>query len=327
MRKQIMIDGKVVDRYNSLEPSKTYAPEAINQRHDKLRFLPFREHIARVCRIIDGTLSHEIPISKENSENEVISWEAVARSLHMACSISDLSADTTYVDISESWAWCGHAFDAAEADSEVASKFMTGLVIFNFIWSALECVSVLASSNPRETTNLTNKLVRDLEFLKEKPEGMPFFKETFLSTWNHCRLSGDMQQDLHKVSKYLSHRLSIPSVRLLCRIRNKFAHGKFSVPFADDHGPLSKFDANKHPEICRFYSAGRLALFTIQSLLLKIVGDKEIFVPHVSDICWTQEDEKCDLRIMLLHLHTIAPILPDGQLRLPFLIFPADHEY
>lgn len=322
MRKQIMVNGQPVDRYNSLEPSYCYAEETIKTGYGRLRLVHFRDHVARLFRIVAGPLNYELPISTQTFEGEYVDWDAVSGALHMACSISDLHADTTFVDESESWGWCGDAFDADEAHSEVASKFMTGLITFNFLCSAFESIVALSSKYPGEKTALYNKAERVLLGAGTKPEAMPFFKETLFSTWSHCEQSGDFAKELKRCKRQFKSTLPVLSSKIVCQLRNKFAHGKFIVPSAGDWGALSSYDANHDPMICRFYSAGRLILLLIQAIAIELIGVKKIFVPHRSSIDWSDDCEKYDLRDHLMHLHVITNKEPESQMHLPFSIFP-----
>lgn len=105
---------------------------------------PFRQHIKRLFQAIAIKHVRE----RLASGDPEVSWEATLFSLQMAASLEDASANTAYVDDSDAIVYCGSAWDFEELSSEIAAKYVAGLSIFNFLWSAYEN-AVKAAAGPQ----------------------------------------------------------------------------------------------------------------------------------------------------------------------------------
>ena len=98
------------------------------------RLRPFREHIKRLCRAI--AVAHQLELL--TSRDPEVDWDAILSRSRWRRASEDASADTAYVDDSESIVWCDTAWEFEELSSEIAAKYVAGPSIFNFLWCAHE---------------------------------------------------------------------------------------------------------------------------------------------------------------------------------------------
>ena len=91
-----------------------------------------REHGARLWRLIAHELQpHDIPAPG-------LPWDQVLGPLHMATSIDQVNADTSFVDVSDSVAYCRPAAEYEDARSALVSRYVRDLTVFVWTWIALE---------------------------------------------------------------------------------------------------------------------------------------------------------------------------------------------
>jgi hypothetical protein len=106
------------------------------------RLLPFREHIATLYRLLRDCIFDAFADPHLR--------EGVLFPLLLAASISDVEADTGYVEDPLVFALCEPTTDYVGAHSEMASKYVAAASIFNFLWNAYEAaVAVTATEELR----------------------------------------------------------------------------------------------------------------------------------------------------------------------------------
>ena len=122
-----------------------------------------REHIARLYRIIARdieTCDEKIP-SQQKRFSE-INWNKVLMPLQVASSIEDLSADTSYVDDTQSVAYCRPAAEYEDTHSKLLSQYIKELTVFVWTWLAFEnAIKILCNVRDRVSTRHALAFIRD----------------------------------------------------------------------------------------------------------------------------------------------------------------------
>jgi hypothetical protein len=135
-------DGSLIPRYTAIDPPDR-AIRCTCGKPDcpRARLCPFREHVADLYRVLADIF-----------QDETADWDGVLYGLRMAISIEDVVADVGYVEDPLTYALCKITIDHDDAESEMASKYVAGATIFNFLWQAYE--AAVASAAPLELRKL-----------------------------------------------------------------------------------------------------------------------------------------------------------------------------
>ena len=215
-----------------------------------------REHIARLYRIIARdieTCDEKIPSQQKRFDE--IDWNTVITPLHVASSIEDLSADTSYVDDTQSVAYCSPAAAYEDTHSKLMSQYIKELTVFVWTWLAFEnTIKILCKVRYRVSTRHALAFIRDnvgvvqlhgLENIVQKASSLAPAK---------------VREQAIKTSKDEPNFLFIH----LCReARNHIIHGDATIPSPAD--VEYSVESDSHSIFVR--SLTQLVLFAIQTLL------------------------------------------------------------
>ena len=215
-----------------------------------------REHIARLYRIIARdieTCDEKIP-SQQKCFNE-INWNTVITPLHVASSIEDISADTSYVDDTQSVAYCRPAAEYEDKHSKLMSQCIKELTVFVWTWLAFEkTVEILCTVQGRGSTRPAITFIRDNVGIVQL-HGLRNIVQKVSSL-----APAKVREQAIKTSKDEPKFLFIH----LCReARNHIIHGNTTIPSPADVEYRVKSD--KYFIFLR--SLTQLVLFGIQTLL------------------------------------------------------------
>lgn len=271
-RLQLDGDNPVRLKYTALDPAIEIFTCRCRAPDCQVRALrSFREHIARLYRAIHLCDVHAL---FDPAPSTAEGWAAVTYPLQMAASLTDAFADTSYVDDSDTALWCEAVANAEELHSEIAAKYIAGLVSFNFLWSAYEAsISVAGRGKyPRDSTTVrARKLL--LEFA-DLSSSVPTADKLLRIAEYCCRRwpSGIQQYEQLKTEYSLS---GLGAACELCRLfRNHIAHGDDQVPSAQgDWNFPRKGGGDANFAVYRFYTVGRLLLLLVQVLALTAIPE------------------------------------------------------
>jgi hypothetical protein len=252
-------DGTLVTRYTALDP----ANESIwctcgKPECPRARLLPFREHIAKLHRVLSE-------LSYEELASESSGWVGVLYGLRMAASIEDVEAETGYVDDPMVFALCETTIDYEHGQSEMASKYVAGATIFNFLWHAYEAAVVLTA--PTELVGLLKEQrlgERGRRLFEARPDlstQFPGLGSLVRLTLFQCRGGGRLDQRLDRLlDRFPNHDL-IAAAELVREFRNFLFHGEDEIPDHEEWGSVavSRF------RLYRFYTVSRLLLYLLQA--------------------------------------------------------------
>jgi hypothetical protein len=252
-------DGKPVKRYSALDPADisikcTCGRDECTRAH----LLPFRDHVTELFQVLSRHMREELAVCGE--------WMSVLYGLRLAASLEDVEADTGYVEDPMVFALCEPAIDYENAASEMASKYVAGVIIFNFLWLAYE--SAVALTEPEELQRLRNEGrlgERGRRLLELRPEVSPCFpglKDLVSLALLQCHRGGLMDQRLHRVEARFPARDLVTAAELCRQFRNFLFHGGDEVPAHEDWGDA----IIARCRISRFYTVSRLLLYLIQSM-------------------------------------------------------------
>jgi hypothetical protein len=279
--------GNVKERYRALDPIWQDGSGAAKN------MIPLRYHMMRLCCVADEFAN------RGYSEG----WRAVAENLHLAASLRDLSTDT---DVYGDSFMCSGAADFDEAHSEVAAKYLAGVVVFNLVWTAYEG-AVETASPPPAGRHAKGARGRDLIVRALGDKHFPHLRAAVLDALD---LASTTCLDFG--SREMRRMLAAGSIagigaEYLREFRNALAHGTLSKPMPDDWGKGSEYVADNDPGIQQFHANARVALVLIQILMRFASNDSyELTV-------WLNERQPVSL--ILTQLHCLAH-LEEGALPL-----------
>lgn len=204
----------------------------------------------------------------------------------MAASIEDVDADTGYVEDPMVFALCEVSIDYENAQSEMASKYVAAMTIFNFLWAAYE--AAVSATLPDKFKGLLKdgrlgergrRLFEEEPDLAEHFDGLSFALSLAV---NYCSKGGLFDERLSRARQRFS-KLDFVFAAELCReFRNFVFHGEDEVPSHPDWG-----DAHESiSRLRRFYAIGRLLILLIQALAwLSLPADTQE-VDAADDLDW-----------------------------------------
>ncbi|MGO3933693.1 hypothetical protein NP284_35925 [Rhodopseudomonas pseudopalustris] len=215
--------------------------------------IPLRDHLMRLCGVAE-----ELTM-RGGSED----WRAVSESLHLAAALKDLSADT---DVNGDSLMCGTAADFDAAHSEVAAKYLAGVVVFNLVWGAYEWAVEIAS-RPLALKQPRGARGRDLICHVFGDKHFPHLRGAVLDALD---LSSKRVLDLG--SREMRRMLVAGSLagigaEYLRGFRNALAHGTLEKPMPEDWGEGSDYKADDDPALRQFQVNTRLTLLLMQILM------------------------------------------------------------
>jgi hypothetical protein len=271
-------DGTEVSRYAAIDP----ADEAIcctcgKPECPRARLLPFREHVAELHKVLSRLVEEEMLVSKSSG------WMGVLYGLRMAASIEDVAANTGYVEDPGLFYLCEATVDYENAQSEMASKYVAGATIFNFLWQAYE--SAVALTAPNELARLLKEQHlgergrRLFEARPELPERFPGLKELISVALFQCRRGDLFDSRLDKLTIRFAGQDFVTAAELGREFRNFLFHGEDRVPPHEDWSSA----VISRCRLYRFYTVSRLLLYLLQALAWVEVGEVADFMEFWSD--------------------------------------------
>lgn len=261
-------DGTRTLRYRAIDP----ADDAMRCTCGKpgctwARFLPFRDHITRLHDALSQIASEELAVSEPHG------WMGALYGLRIAASIEDVEADTGFVENPEVFALCETTIDYENAQSEMASKYVAGAAIFNFLWLAYEAaVSETASAElvrlqkEKRLGERGRRIFESRNALSARFHGL---SEVVRAASCQCRNGERMDARLDALlAKFPGYDL-VAAAELVREFRNFLFHGEDEVPHHEDWGDSTI----SRCRLYRFYSVSRLLLYLIQACLWIEVGE------------------------------------------------------
>jgi hypothetical protein len=238
-------EGRVEVRYRALDPLWDSKSEISNG------LIPLHEHITRLYRVAD-----------ELSRRKSSDWRGVGENLHLAASLSDLSANT---DIHGDTMMCRDAAEFERANSELAEKYLAGVIVFSLTWTAYESAVEIASE-PFRMKQPKGARGRDLLLQLLGDKHFPYLRNVVLKAFalkHHHRNSIDTPE-MRKLIRIGA--TAAMAAEYLRDFRNALAHGALTKPLPTDWGENSGYCPNQDPAIVRFNINIRLVLLLIQVL-------------------------------------------------------------
>lgn len=248
-------------RYIAIDPSK-HADKCTCAKPEcpRNRLRPFRDHVASLYRLVRGCIFEAFAFSDPHP------WEGVLFPLLMAASISDVEADTGFVEDPMVFALCEPTIDYENARSEMASKYVAAASIFNFLWNAYEAaVAATATEELRGLLKDGRLGERGRRLFESRPELSTRFgglDELVRLGIRLCELGGRFDDRLNKIRLRFTERDLVLAAELSREFRNFVFHGEDEVPDHPDWGDAQV----AHARLYRFYVLGRLLLYLIQAL-------------------------------------------------------------
>jgi hypothetical protein len=261
-------DGTLSDRYTAIDPAELATICTCGKaKCTRARLLPFREHVARLYRLL-GELMGEGFLGSYSS-----GWMGVCHGLRLAASIDDIEADTGYVVDAMEFALCEPTINYEDADSEMASKYVAGATIFGFCWQAYE------SGVKATATGELVRLVKEERYgergrrLFESRPGLavhfPGLKDLLLLSLHQCEYGGLFTQRLDRMKARAITDDFVMASELAREFRNFSFHGEDEPPAHENWGSALV----SHCRLSRFYNVSRLLLYLVQALAWIEVGD------------------------------------------------------
>ena len=180
-------------------------------------------------------------------------------------------ADTGYVEDPMVFALCEPTIDYEDAQSEMASKYVAGVAIFNFLWQAYE--SAVALTAPSELVGLLKEErlgERGRRLFEARPmlDRFAGLKDLVRLTLYQCREGQLLDKRLDKLIAQYSG-CDLVTAAEMPEFRNFLFHGEDQVPHRENWG--SEFVSRCR--LYRFYTVSRLLLYLLQALVWIEIGD------------------------------------------------------
>lgn len=240
-------------------------------------------------------------------DGEVLDWSDVSEWLYIAASVRDVEIDTARFD--PSIMLCGRALDFQVERSELLSELISQLTIFNFAWGALETTIKLIDPPrvPRALKPRSSLIDNAVFFLKKNHQPansnrpIAFYGQVVANlrqTLKALPYYGNLSQDF-KLQPFMD--VSGVGVHVVRKIRNKFAHGTFTLPL-----PSDKAGSDEHFDIQLVMLSTRVIIMTIQMLLLAYLEEDEFPVECLRDEDGFPIQESVHVVLKVLHIQTGA---------------------
>lgn len=253
--------GELVKRYWATDPADSAVVCTCDREGcHRVRLLGFREHVAELHRVLLKVNEEEIAF------NEPSGWESVLYGLRMAASIEDVEADTGYVEDPMVFALCEPTIDYERGQSEMASKYVAGATIFNFLWQAYEAiVSVTAPDELRGLAKQQRFGERGRRLLETRPDLTARFRgcgDLVKVALLQCRKGGRIVERCDRIEEKFGRNDLVAAAEVAREFRNFLFHGGDEAPAHEDWGDV----VTSRCRIYRFYSVSRLVLYLIQAM-------------------------------------------------------------
>ena len=228
---------------------------------------------------------------------ELIELGGVSDWLFLAGGIVNVKHDLPAYE--DSFPYCGMAYDWNEARNKILPKFIQELVIFNFIWSGLECFIDSVELSRDEAS--PGKIAGARKYLNEnfdRKDVFPLYKESLdalihtlkESPYFHSSFDNMDTKDVLSQGEALG---------IIYKIRNKFAHGSLAMPVPqedDNDGDYIVPEEHEYPKLINLCSI--LLLMSIQMLVYIYV--REVRLEKAEDM---SEYKEMDIYSFLRQVH------------------------
>jgi hypothetical protein len=253
--------GELVKRYWATDPADLAVVCTCGREScHRVRLLGFREHVAELYRVLRRVNEEELAVDDSSG------WESVLYGLRMAASIEDVEADTGYVEDPMVFAVCEPTIDYERGQSEMASKYVAGATVFNFLWQAYEAiVAVTATDELRGLAKQQRFGERGRRLLETRPGLTARFRgcgDLVKVALLQCRKGGRMAERCDRIEEKFGRDDLAAAAEVAREYRNFLFHGGDEAPAHEDWGDA----ITSRCRIYRFYSVSRLVLYLIQAM-------------------------------------------------------------
>lgn len=239
------------------------------------KLVELREHVRRLCLAV-----REMSDSSSGGEE----WTGVAENLALACSLTDLFADT---DLDGASLMCSPAADYESVNGELTEKYLASTIVFTFVWTAYECaVDAIAPGGGGKGAKGRNLITRVAD------GHMPHMRECLMRALELDQAGTDFR---HVEMLRVARLGSIPGVaaEYLRQFRNRLIHGGLARPEPKDWGAGSKYSVNDDVNLRRLHANTRLLLLILQLLVRDFLKDGQIFEIWVESPCSAKLAMEC----------------------------------
>ena len=245
--------------------------------------------------------------------------------LTIASGIESVKVNTSKFDYDIMY--CGSAYDYEEKRSELLSQLSTRLTIFNFVWGSFESTAKSFSlpALPKYLKRGSGSIVdRSIWYLKQhyglKPH-IAFYDDTLYLLRQLLEVNEFYSNYCKEIKLHNFADVSGLGLHIVRKIRNELAHGSAVMPLPDDWGEDAKKVLESEYRHLNLIDAGtRITLFTIQMLLLAIVGENNVNVRCLSNAEGEKIESSVQLALCQIHLE-LDEINLDQLLLFPNLNF------
>ncbi|RRN63489.1 hypothetical protein [Caulobacter sp. 602-1] len=308
--KRIDVDenGDITSPYCALDPMNAAWLELPEHASDLSRMRPLKDHIVRVHELL---LACVVKGALRSARPADASWEGVRYALQMAASLEDVFADTAVTDDGAMY-MCSGAAEFEFSHSEMASKYMAGLITFNFLWSAYEGAREI-SPYGRVLTGRAGNKSRELSRLTAgASEGLPYFRACLHGALTICQRGGGLDEHIRATVARSAGSTAELAADLCRTFRHHVYHGDDKVPEPSDWGAedlsglrSDKRVVQKSPQIDRFYAVCRLALMNIQLMIISSLESAGAFVEDFEFDDFIALDIELSAAWLLAHAHVV----------------------
>lgn len=232
-------------------------------------------------------------LSKVADELGIDGWNIEAW-LNVASGIFNVDIDSARYD---DCAWlCNPIGEYEDKRSELLSKMVLQLVVFNFIWGSLE--SLIGLINPPDHPDFKGKINKTCFYLKQnmnQSRKLPYYSEI---VWHFRNILSKLEyyNDYIKEFKHRPHVNEVGvGLYVVYKIRNDLAHGTLVIPNPD----MEEDHEKPELDVDLISTCSRIVLLTIQMLLISLFKDTRIKFANYDE----ENEESADIETYLYNLH------------------------
>jgi hypothetical protein len=177
---------------------------------------------------------------------------------------------------------CGSAVDFDEAHSEVAAKYLAGVIVFNLVWGAYEWAIEIVSG-PAARKRGKGARGRDLVYRVLGDRHFPYLRQATFRALELGRMKAAKFRTPEMQRFLAAGSLAGIGAEYLREFRNALVHGSLRKPEPEDWGEKSEYRADDDPDIIQFHANTRLTLLLIQILMRSVSEGGEELTAWFSD--------------------------------------------
>lgn len=202
-------------------------------------------------------------------------WSHICAWLQMASSLEHVDLITGKFD--SSLIYCSSALQFENERTKMLSKLAMEITIFNFIWGAFESlVEELEPSIKGCNIEKYGKVNAACYIIRNKPTVslFPGYKETLNKLqriYESLFPTVQHSQQIIRKQKISKMQQNVLGINIVYIIRNKFAHGSYSLPYHPDEYEFYQFEDT---DLIRVSST--IVLLTMQMMLCSYFSDQNI---------------------------------------------------